>query len=46
MRYSLGRLAEHHSALATHLEQSVHTGTYCRYSPDPLATIHWDVAFS
>jgi hypothetical protein len=46
MRYSLGRLAEHHSALATHLEQSVHTGTYCVYSRDPLATIHWDVAFS
>ena len=46
IRYSLGRLAEHHPALANHLEQSVHTGTYCVYSPDPLATIHWDVAFS
>ena len=46
IRYSLGRLAEHHPALANHLEQSVHTGTYCVYSPDLLATIHWDVAFS
>jgi len=46
MRYALGRLAEHHPALATHLEQSVQTGTYCVYSPDPLATIHWNVAFS
>jgi hypothetical protein len=45
IRYALARLAEHHPALATHLEQSVHTGTYCVYSPDPLATIHWDVAF-
>ncbi|RLE24805.1 MAG: hypothetical protein DRJ50_04105 [Actinobacteria bacterium] len=44
LRYALGRLAEHHSALATHLEQSVRTGTYCVYSPDPLVTIEWDVA--
>lgn len=43
MRYSLRRLAEHHATLAIHLEQSVHTETYCFYSPDPLAKIQWDV---
>ena len=41
LRYALGRLAPHHPALATHLEQSVHTGTYCVYTPDPLAPIRW-----
>jgi len=41
LRYALARLAEHHPALATHLGQSVHTGTYCRYAPDPLAPIVW-----
>jgi tetratricopeptide (TPR) repeat protein len=41
VRYALGRLADHHPTLAAHLEQSVHTGTYCRYAPDPLAPIEW-----
>jgi hypothetical protein len=41
LRYALGRLADHHPALATHLEQRVHTGTYCRYAPDPHASILW-----
>jgi hypothetical protein len=36
LRYALGRLAEHHPSLAAHLEQSVHTGTYCPTSPT-----HW-----
>ena len=43
LRYALGRLAPHHPALATHLEQSVHTGTYCVYTPDPLAPIRWHI---
>ena len=41
LRYALGRLGERHPALATHLGQSVHTGTYCVYTPDPLAPIQW-----
>jgi hypothetical protein len=41
LRYALGRLAEHHPALAEHLDQSVHTGTYCRYTPDALTPIVW-----
>jgi hypothetical protein len=43
LRYALGRLSPHHPALATHLEQSVHTGTYCVYTPDPLAPIRWHI---
>ena len=43
LRYALARLAPHHPALAAHLEQSVHTGTYCVYTPDPLAAIRWHV---
>ena len=41
LRYALGRLAQHHPALAAHLDQSVHTGTYCVYTPDPLSPIAW-----
>jgi hypothetical protein len=43
LRYALGRLAQHHPAVATHLEQSVHTGSYCSYTPDPLVPILWQV---
>ncbi len=42
IRYSLGRLAEHHPGLATHLGQRVRTGTYCVYTADPLVQVHWD----
>lgn len=41
LRYALGRLAEHHPTLGAHLGQSVHTGTYCVYTPDPLSPIIW-----
>ena len=43
IRYALGRLAEHHPALAAHLEQSVHTGIYCVYAPDPIAPLAWEL---
>ena len=43
LRYALQRLAEHHPTVATHLEHSVRTGTYCSYTPDPLAPILWQV---
>jgi hypothetical protein len=43
LRYALARLAPHHPALAAHLEQSVHTGAYCVYTPDPLAPIRWHI---
>lgn len=44
LRYALRRLAEHHPTLATHLGQAVRTGTYCSYTPDPLAPIEWEVS--
>jgi tetratricopeptide (TPR) repeat protein len=44
LRYAISRLSEHHPALATHLGQAVHTGTYCSYTPDPLAGVVWEVS--
>jgi tetratricopeptide (TPR) repeat protein len=43
IRYSLERLAEHHPSVAAHLGQSVHTGTYCMHTPDPLAPVVWQI---
>jgi tetratricopeptide (TPR) repeat protein len=43
LRYALSRLAEHHPAVAAHLEQRVGTGTYCVYTPDSLAPIVWEL---
>jgi hypothetical protein len=43
IRYSLDRLAPHHAALATHLQQRVRTGTYCVYQPDPIAPLSWQI---
>lgn len=43
LRYALERLGQHHPGLATHLQQAVHTGTYCSYTPDPLTPIRWQV---
>jgi tetratricopeptide (TPR) repeat protein len=43
VRYALGRMAPHHAALAAHLDQTVRTGTYCVYRPDPIAPLVWEV---
>lgn len=43
LRYALARLAEHHPDLASHLEHRVTTGVYCRYDPDPLLPIRWEL---
>lgn len=43
IRYALERLAEHHVAVAAHLDQTINTGTYCTYAVDPLAPITWDI---
>ncbi len=43
IRYAIGRLAEHNPALAAHLDNCVHTGTYCCYRPDPLANVTWSL---
>jgi len=44
LRYAIKRLSEHHPTLTAHLEQAVHTGTYCCYTPDPLVGITWEVS--
>ena len=43
IRYAIGRLGEHNPALATHLDNCIHTGTYCCYRPDPLTKINWSL---
>lgn len=43
LRYALVRVADHHPGLAAHLEQSVRTGTYCAYVPDPGLAISWEI---
>jgi len=43
VRYALARMAEHHPTLGAHLDQTVHTGTYCVYTPDPIASLVWDL---
>lgn len=41
LRYGIGRLGENNPALVVHLENCVHTGTYCSYRPDPLSGVTW-----
>ena len=41
IRYALARLAEVSPAVAAHLQQHVHTGTFCSYQPDALHPITW-----
>jgi hypothetical protein len=43
IRYSIARLAEHSPVVASHLEQHVHTGTFCSYAPDALHPVTWVV---
>lgn len=39
----LVRFREHSPALADHLSATVHTGTFCCYSPDPRVPITWQL---
>lgn len=41
IRYATERVTEHHPALGRHLRQTVRTGTYCEYTPDPLVAAWW-----
>ncbi|MBY5161306.1 hypothetical protein [Salsipaludibacter albus] len=43
LRYSIDRISEHHPALGDHLEQTIETGTYCAYRPDPRVPTSWVV---
>lgn len=42
LRYALARIAEHHPSLGDHLEQTIRTGTYCCYLPDPRVPTCWE----
>ncbi|MGB3409821.1 MAG: hypothetical protein WBA45_01385 [Microthrixaceae bacterium] len=43
IRYAIERLNEHHAALSAHLNNCIHTGTYCCYRPDPTAKFIWSI---
>lgn len=44
IRYAVTRVEEHHPTLAAHLHHAVNTGTYCSYTPDPLAPVNWQLS--
>ena len=44
IRYAIGRLAEHHPAVAAHLDRCIETGTWCAYQPDPVAAVAWNTS--
>jgi tetratricopeptide (TPR) repeat protein len=41
IRGALSRIRAHSPALADHLDATIHTGTFCAYTPDPRAPITW-----
>jgi hypothetical protein len=41
IRSALNRIREHSSAVADHLDATIHTGTFCSYTPDPWAPVNW-----
>jgi tetratricopeptide (TPR) repeat protein len=41
VRIALSRIRAHSPALAGHLDATIHTGTFCCYTPDPRAPITW-----
>jgi hypothetical protein len=43
IRAALARIGDQSSALGDHLERTIHTGTYCSYTPDPRAPIDWRI---
>jgi tetratricopeptide (TPR) repeat protein len=41
VKIALARIRAHSPALADHLDATIHTGTFCCYTPDPRAPIAW-----
>ena len=41
VKTALSRIRAHSPALASHLDATIHTGTFCCYTPDPRAPIAW-----
>ena len=46
IRAAITRITTHEPVLGGHLKQAVKTGTYCTYTPDPTAPLHWDIPTS
>ena len=43
IRIAIGRIKDHDSALATYLDKSIRTGTFCSYQPDPERHVFWNL---
>jgi tetratricopeptide (TPR) repeat protein len=43
VKIALARIRAHSPALASHLDATIHTGTFCCYTPDPRAPITWHI---
>jgi hypothetical protein len=43
IRSALARIEAQSPALGRHLAISIHTGTFCSYSPDPGLSLAWDL---
>jgi predicted ATPase len=41
VRSAIATISAHDPVLGGHLRQAVSTGTYCSYTPDPTAPLHW-----
>ncbi|MBA2633727.1 MAG: AAA family ATPase [Chloroflexi bacterium] len=43
IRAALARIGEQSTALGSHLDATIRTGTFCSYVPDPRAPISWEL---
>jgi hypothetical protein len=43
IRIAIGRIKDHDSGLATYLDKSIRTGTFCSYQPDPERHVFWNL---
>ena len=43
IRIAIGRINKHHSGLASYLDATIRTGTFCSYQPDPDRQVSWTV---
>jgi tetratricopeptide (TPR) repeat protein len=41
IRTALARITEHHEPLGEHLNNTIRTGTFCSYQPDPRVPTRW-----
>jgi hypothetical protein len=44
IRAALDRIGDNDPALGRHLDQTIKTGTFCSYEPDPAAPVAWRLA--